>query len=373
MNKASRYILRALGLAAAVILSAACEWRELDYDYIDTARFKLIFDWSKSSLNVGGKAVSGAIKPGDPINGRTAVFFPADGGAPILKMSHSDTMSVNLLVGDYYAAFFNETYDDFDNISFTGTGSFEQLQAVLKEDSKSSAKAVKSIFREPDILSVETLVPFTVTEDMVKYTRAMETRNTKMLSNVMGVQQMKKVAESMTVTVTPQDVVYPVEVDVVVHGMDNITSAGVYITGFAGGFDFSEGKASRDAVTHKVNLSEKVFEPGSDKDGLMKGYFTSFGLRGQDGAGALTDYSIEFRASLIDGTVFSETRSINDLITQLKEDGHLYIQVYVGADVGGGGADPPIIIPDVEPVGGDDGMWHVNVGDWDEVVVPIGL
>ena len=108
----TRFISRAVVLACAALLSVACQFRDLDYDYIDTAKFTLIFDWSQSSLKGSGIKTSavtpGAVKPGDVINGRTAAFYPMNGGDPVIKMSHSDTISVNLLVGQYRAVFFNE-------------------------------------------------------------------------------------------------------------------------------------------------------------------------------------------------------------------------------------------------------------------------
>ena len=372
----TRFISRAVVLACAALLSVACQFRDLDYDYIDTAKFTLIFDWSQSSLKGSGIKTSavtpGAVKPGDVINGRTAAFYPMNGGDPVIKMSHSDTISVNLLVGQYRAVFFNETFEDFDNIKFAGISTFEGLEAVLKEDAASSAKAVNRIAREPDILAVETMIPFEVTEEMVLYTRAMETRSTKALTETMGIQTLRRVEEAMTVTVRPRDVVYPVTVDVVVHGMDDIVSAGAYITGFSGGFDFSAGKPSNSSVTHKVTFTERIYDSGSTSDGIMVGYFNTFGLRPEDGA-ELSNYTFEFRAALINGEIYTETRNIDKLISEITEDGHLTILIHIGQDVGGGGTDPPIEIPDVEPVGGDDGMWHVDVGDWDEVVVPIDI
>lgn len=364
-----RSISLALAIVVTALMSVACQWRDLDYDYIDTAKVSLYFDWSESSLNgesgTSKTETSGLVKPGDIINGRTAVFFPMDGGAPVIKMSHRDTMTVNLLVGQYMAAFFNETYDDFDNIAFSGISSFEELQAVLKEDVASSARALYSIAREPDLLAVETMVPFEVTEDMVRYTRAMEEpQGPKSLAGTFSLKAIKMVEESMNVTVRPHDVVYPVVVEVAVSGMDNIVSAGTYISGFAGGFDFSESKPVDWSVTHKVSFSDKSFFPGSDKDGIMEGDFMTFGYRGGRNTG-LENYDLEFRAALVNGEVFTETRSINDLITEVTEDGRKIIKITIGGD-------NPIVVPDVEPVGGDDGMWHVDVGDWDEIEIPVG-
>ena len=357
MNR--RLIIRLLLLAAAALSAAACYWRDLDYEYIDTAQITIIYDWSESGLAT--KAQSASVLPGDAINGRTAAFYPMDGSAPVIKLSHSDTVTVNLLVGQYKAVFFNETFDDFDAIYFEGINTFEQLEARLKHD---------QVAREPDILAIDMMVPFEITEDMVRYTRDFESKKSKG-DLTKGKDGSADIEDRMTVKVTPHSVVYPVTVDVTIYGLDNIAATGAYISGFAGGYDFSTRRPSGEAVTHKLTFTKRTFFEGSDSNGKLEGRFQSFGLRQQNGH--LSGYTLKFRAILTDGSVFEETRSIDELITEITADGHLAIKVSIGADIGGGGSDPPIVIPDVDPIGGDDGMWHVDVGDWEEVTVPIEI
>ena len=365
MNR--RLTIRLLLLAVTVLSAAACHWRELDYDYIDTAQITIIYDWSESGLNT--KAAEAAVRPGDAINGRTAVFYPMDGGLPIIKLSHRDTVTVNLNVGQYRAVFFNETFEDFDGIRFDGTDSFDDLKARLKQDRVTRTKGDVDVAREPDMLAIDMMVPFEVTEEMVNFTRAMESRKSKGQGGNLSKSELLMMEDAMTVTVIPRSVVLPVKVDVVVLGIDDIVSAGAYITGFAGGYDFSSRRASEDAVTHRLTFSERSFFDGSDKNGTLKGEFQSFGLRKQDGR--RSGYKFEFRAILSDGSAFEETRDIDELITEASEDGHLVIRIHIGTDTESGGTNPPIVIPDVEPVGGDEGMWKVDVGGWEEVTVPV--
>ena len=370
-----------IGLLGVVLAAVSCDWRELDYDYINTAKFTLIFKWDQSSLgDNSSKAVVDMVKPGDPINGRTAVFFPVDGSAPIIKMSHSDTMTVNLPVQEYNAVFFNETYDDFDNIRFSGTGSFETLLASAKEDAVTSTRSFSSIAREPDMLAVQAIVPFRVTEEMVFYTRAVEERGTKAASDYMGLADFNRVEEQMTIIVHPHDVVYPLIVSVTVEGLNNVVSAGAYITGFAGGFDFSKidydiigfpfciGSADTTSVTHRVNFDNNTLLDGSTRKGTLEGHINTFGPRIP---WACSGYTLEFRALLIDGTIFTATRDVSGNMYDISENGQRHYMVYAG--VGSEGSqNPPIIIPDVEPVA-EGGGWQINVGDWDEIVVPVGM
>lgn len=368
---------RILILLVTVMTAVACEWRELDYEYIDTAKLTIIYDWSESGLVTKNDRT--AVYTGDKINGRTAAFFPIAGGTPVIKYSHSDTVTVNLLVGEYRAVFFNETFEDFDNIRFEGINSFEDLEALAKEDIVATTRAGSTIARQPDILAVDMMIPFEVTEDMVRYTRALETKKTK---GQLDSKASKAMEEAMTVIAKPKSVVYKVVLDIVVDGKKSIASSGAYVSGFAGGFDFSEGHANDISVTHKVNFTDVAECATGEGDAILSATFQCFGYR-NGSSSPLSGYTLDFRASLINGEVFQTSRNLDDHIRTVVEDGHIVIHINIGDGSGGGGGggddpdDPesgnkPIVIPDVQPVGGE-GMWKVNVGDWDEVVIPIGL
>lgn len=341
MNKSLS--VKLLLMAVTAFSAASCQWRELDYDFIDTAGITVVYHWGESGLRT--RSQYAPVNPGDVINGRTAAFYPSDGRAPVIRMSHSDTVSVNLPVGQYEAVFFNETFDDFDNIRFSGTDCFETLEALAKEDVTASTRAGSTIARQPDILAVETMAPLEVTDDVVRHMRIIGT--------------------------TPRSVVYKVILEVKVQGLDDIVSAGGYVSGFAGGYDFSEGCPTSVPVSHKVTFTDKSFTRGSEKDGTLTTEFQCFGYRG--GASLdLSGYTFDFRAVLVNGETCQEKRAIDNLIAGTVEDGSLILHITIGSGLGGSDTDGPIVIPDVEPVAGE-GMWHVLVGDWDEVVIPIGL
>lgn len=368
---------RILILLVTVMTAAACEWRELDYEYIDTAKLTIIYDWSESGLVTKNDRT--AVYTGDKINGRTAAFFPIAGGTPVIKYSHSDTVTVNLLVGEYRAVFFNETFEDFDNIRFEGINSFEDLEALAKEDIVATTRAGSTIARQPDILAVDMMIPFEVTEDMVRYTRALETKKTK---GQLDSKASKAMEEAMTVIAKPKSVVYKVVLDIVVDGKKSIASSGAYVSGFAGGFDFSEGHANDISVTHKVNFTDVAECATGEGDAILSATFQCFGYR-NGSSSPLSGYTLDFRASLINGEVFQTSRSLDDHIRTSVEDGHIVIHINIGDGSGGGGGggddpdDPesgnkPIVIPDVQPVDSGGG-WQINVGDWDEIIIPIDM
>lgn len=362
-------------LLAVAVSAVSCQWRDLDYEFIDTARITIIYNWEQSGLRT--KANNAAVNQGDFINGRTAAFYPMNGGDPVIKMSHSDTVTVNLLVGQYAAVFFNETFDDFDNIRFTGTESFDLLEAWAKDDIVATTRANSTIARQPDILAVESMVPFEVTEDMVRYTRIVETRKSKGTKNgeFKSDDDWRSVEEAMTVETRPRSVVKKVVIDVNVEGLDNVAVAGGYVSGFAGGYDFSLGRQNSTSVSHKITFTDQEFLPDSDTDGVLRSEFQCFGYR--DGISVnLSGYTFDFRAVLVNGEVYQEQRDIDELITEVEEDGSIVLHITIGTHKGGTGSgddeDAPIKVPEVERVGGD-GMWLVNVGDWDEIVVPIDM
>ena len=295
-------------LAAALLLCCqACHWRGLDYDYSYFAEFDVVFDWSDSELAES--------RP----DGRTAAFYPVGEGAPVVRMSNSDTLRVKLEAGDYNAVFFNETFDDFDYICFDGRGAFSGLTARMKDGATRLGD---------DALCVETIRSFAVGDNLPR-----------------------------VIVVRPEDVLSTVDLRVNVAGGEYIASAGAYVCGLAGGYEFSSGSAVGSAV-YKCGLTEGGL--ADDGVGSWSGEFRSFGL--PEGF-TEQDCEVVFRAVLADGSAFEALR---------KPD-----KIAVGRDAGGGSVisievTEPINIEAIPNVGGDGG-WMVDIGGWDEENVPVGL
>lgn len=347
-------------MAVLVLLISGCQLRPLDYDYIDTAEVNIITSWEHSGLT-------------QHPNGQTAMFFPQSGGTPIVKLSHSDTVTVNLELGTYDVIVINETFEDFDYIEFVSRNSFRDIAAVL-----STSQIVRTgyeVYEEPDMLASAVLTNFEVTESMVALTRDITRARTKTKSSTKTTTK-ADANESMTRTlmptltwhVEPTPLVYDVNVRVKVSGLDKVYSSGSFITGFSYGVYLCDGSPLTESVTHKLTYTERVYESGSDSEGYLMGHFRSFGFH-DDGQSTHSDYTMDFRAVVPDGSTYSEIRSLDNSTAQSYEAYTINFSVNVGF---GTGVDSPIDIPEIAPIEGSGG-WQINVGQWQEEVIPIDM
>ena len=342
--------------ALSALILGGCEFRALDYDYIDTAEVNIIADWSLSGLTVHP-------------NGHTVMFFPQDGGGPTLRLSHGDTVSANLPLGMYDVIVFNETFDDFDCIEFTGRNSFNDIAAVC-----SRSELVRSgyrVFEEPDLLASAVINDFEVTEGMVNETRAITRARTAARKAGTRADAGGQLSRQLTWTVRPTPLVHTVRVRVAVHGLDRVSSTGAYISGFSQGVYLATGIPMDAAVTHKLTFTGRHFDDGSATRGWLDGSFHSFGLAGS-GESDTADCGIDFRAVLPDGSTFQDIRSLKGRIRENQTEFKVSFEIDVGFD--DSHQDGPVVIPDVEPPDPpDSGGWQVQVGDWDEEVIPISM
>lgn len=345
-------------LALSALLLSGCELRVIDYDYIDTAEVNIITDWSHSGLTAHP-------------NGHTVIFFPQDGSAPTTKLSHSDSITVNLPLGMYDVIVFNETFEDFDYITFINRTSFHDIAAIC--GSSDIVRSGYEVFDEPDLLASATIPGFEVTEHMVSQTRAITRTRTKTKTKTKTKSDVTDdelyFSPGLTWTVQPTPLVYEVNVKVSVTGLDKVNSSGSFITGFSYGVYLWDGTPLSTSVTHKLTYTERTFNPGSTTDGELVGHFYSFGLH--DSYSTIhSGYMMDFRAVLPDGSTYSVIRSLNDQVRESEQEYTVNFEIDVGF---GGGADPPIEIPDVEPPPDESGGWQVSVGEWAEEVIQIDM
>lgn len=341
MKNIKIHILLLISIMALMVSS--CHYRELDYGSPDpkTATVKLVFDWSDTEMESSS------------INGRTVAIYPVNGDSPIIKISHSDTIRVTLPIGEYRVSCMNETFTDFDDIYFEGTDAFETIAAVLKKEESLRTGLDSKISYEPDMFAVKNFVPFTVTEEMAKNSAVAYTKAEQV--------------DAMTVIVKPQPVVYKVKVVARVKGINNITSAGTYITGFADNFRICDNAPGPEIATHMMTFTERKFDDGSTTEGTLTGSFMSFGYH-RSSTGKLEGYKMSFRAALTNGKIFEETRVINGQIKDYIVDGVLQISIDLGGDTTG--ENVPFDIPDV-PGGDESEGWQVKVNEWQTEVIPV--
>lgn len=328
-----------------LVFSTSCYRRDLDMDYIDGAEVSVVLDWSKAQINP---------------DGATVLFYPEDGSTPISKISHSDTLVVWLQAGVYSVIAFNETMEDFDNISFRNTDRFATIEAYVQEEGTNKATG-DVIYADPDILASAVEGEFSVTRDMVEETRTRTKTKTKTKATSLPL------SPSLTVYMYPERVVYPAVVDAYVQGANNISSAGAYVTGFTESVFLATRTTSIYSTVQKCTFSSLVYDEGSTRNAHLVGTFNCFGLREQEDEQDISGYTLDFRSTLVDGSLFEKSIVIDKNISTVNVELGIEILVQVGEMAPGN--NEPIIIPDVTGSGG----WQVEVGNWEDVIVPIEL
>lgn len=343
-----------LTLTLLVILSVltGCTRRPLDIEYIDSAELTVILDWSKAELNP---------------DGATIMIYPAQNSSlssPIQKLSHEDTVTVSLPLGFYSIIAINETFEDFDNIKFRNTDQFEAIEAFVEEEGANKAGNILSA--NPDILASASLGDFEVTATMIEETRSKTKTKTKTKTKAEE-KALIDAFPSLKLVLQPQRVVYPAVVTAYVEGMNRISSAGAYVTGFTEGVFLATNRTSIYSTTQMFTFTERTFYDGSSENGYLRGTFNCFGLRERADNEDISGYTISFRSVLIDGNPFQLDRDVSHNISEVEIEVGIQIQISLGANQTA--EDTPIVIPQVE----GSGAWDVNVGEWEDVIIPIEL
>lgn len=334
-------------LAALVLLSVltGCTRRPLDMEYIDHADVTVILDWTKADINP---------------DGATIIFYPADSSTPTIKLSNEDTVTVSLQLGFYSIIAINETFEDFDYIKFRNTDQFGAIEAYVEEEGAIKAGTILSA--NPDILASASMGEFEVTANMIEETRSKTKTKTKTKATE---SELIDAYPSLKLVLQPQRVVYPAVVTAYVDGMNRLSSAGAYVTGFTEGIFLATNRTSIYSTTQKFTFTERKFYDGSSENGYLRGYFNCFGLRERADGEDINGYTLNFRSILIDGSSFDLDKDISHNISEVEIEIGIQIQIALGA-----GDDPvnqPIVIPEVE----GSGAWDVKVGEWEEIIVPI--
>lgn len=105
-------------VAVLALLGTACDHKELCYDHRHTT-VRVEFDWAEA--------------PGAAPVGMCVLFYPAGGGAPVVKeFAGRDGGSVDISDGVYDVVCYNT---DASDVSYRGTESLDAMEACLRESS----------------------------------------------------------------------------------------------------------------------------------------------------------------------------------------------------------------------------------------------
>lgn len=308
LNRGQWYLSRCFLVALLAVLLSACERRELTYPH--ESEITITADWSKAGLSEH-----------EAQYGATAVFYPAEGGAPVtVLMGDRDRKTARLKKGRYHVVLFNRSFDDFGSIAFRGMEGHHTLEAYAKNAQNRGVDSGKVATDSPDELAAACVENFEVD------------------------------GRSCRLDFTPRKLTREITATINIKGLNNIRTATCTLGGVSESVFVASGMPSEQTMMQQFELGNPVYLPGSQTEGTLSATFSVFGFD-ED-----ITHDVQFKALLVDGkTEFSE--ELKDMKVNVKEDGeglvHITIEVACKETV-----------PSVRPEGSS-GM-DADVDGWDE-------
>ncbi len=367
---------RALLIMLTTLAFISCERRELTYGYQPTVEVVINADWSNMTTTPTGMSLY--------------FWDEAEGNLEKLVETNSvNSTSVELSAGVYNILVFNLTPDEYGSVSFEGMDSFETAEVIAQttKSSWASSKSDEMLITEPEQIAAATYLSFEVTEEAIRESVELKSKGTKA----------EEIAPYATLSLTPKVIVKSTRVRVRITGIYNHHSARATLYGMATGYNFSEQKSHSTMATHV--LESWTPTEYSYSEGEIATYFTSFGLPEQgtttraealDMTRSITrarsDWSdwegrMDIDILLVDqSTIINESIPLCDKLTvgsstdskgeddeqtDLNANIDINIDSGFGTDLDNDADDEPIVLPDVEPVGGSSSGFDATVDPWD--------
>lgn len=285
---------------------ASCQRRELTY-YTES-EISVTADWSHAGQEEKSRY------------GATLIFYPQDGGTPIVALMGDRTAStLQLPTGSYDALLFNRSFDDFGTIAFRGQDKLRTLEAyALQTETRNQTRVITAA---PGKLASAVMHGFEVKESTGSLHLAPKplTRTVKMELHIEGIQNLKQATCRLS----------GVPLSVLLH-------------------DGSTDNAERGMQEFEVQDIKP--DEGSETQGTLIGTFQLFGMPAQEEA------QINLKALLKDNKTVVE-RQVENFEIRQDTDGNGVIILHIEADV----TTP---LPDVTPSEGSG--FDADVEQWGE-------
>ncbi len=280
--------MRRLALYIIAILSTlACERRELEESFDDTAKIPVSIDWSLTDL--------------DPTTDtenlyRASVYLFANSGTPFdgasykeYKLSNATYDEISVPMGEYSVVIFNNSTSEFSsNVDFRGKESYNDFEYYAKDDETRTQTTDESYKLEPDILAAWRTESFTVTSDMVLLSRG--------VSSTQSTYDATKAEGDLTqlTEVQPERLSQSVIVRVYATNINSAASAAGKMIGMSHSVKMASGSSSEEGASQSFAFESRVYDEGSTKNGYVEATFESLGMIDQvDG-----EYYVEVRFTL---------------------------------------------------------------------------
>lgn len=342
-------MLHIAAVLAAVLCLASCKRDHLYYSSTNTASVRLDVDWSEAGLTPNGLTVYAYKEDGSLYRRFDPISTPQQG-------------FISLPQGKYTLVLMNDTPEEFaGNIEFVGMDRLDQARAMgVRDEAKTTklqtrlnTKAGEEQFCivEPDPLAVAIIKNVNVTADMIDY---FHDKPEKMVDE----------DSPLVLEAVPDNVTYTINVKAHVKGLQYAKGMTMsFFRGAAAGYCMGLGQTTEESASHGFILNNRTFDPGSTTNGTITATFNSFGLPGMSGSQvekSIKKY-LDINFVLINGESHPLTFDVTD---EIKIDISLDLQLTLNLDL-------EIELPEV--VGGDDGAFSTDVGDWGDITFNIDM
>ena len=322
MKKKTLWIILLLGVS--VQLFTACERRPLEDDFAEMALIPVKIDWSKSGIAVTSPGGNGLVH-------RVSLrFFPKDGSRPFDRYLESNVIEgeIEVPVGSYDVVVYNEAIDDIyweDVIYFTDANNYNSFAANITAANLNDYPRYKmlpdeELIVEPLRLASWSIENFTVTKDMVTYSRS-RNRSSITLRDTHYDELTRVVMRPLTYTVT------------ISASIENLCSAHQIQTGvrgFAKKVYMASAQTEQLPATHIVTLNGRIWDDVAQRNGRTSSSFLSFGRLPQS-----SQYWVNLDVLLITGASYTPPQpllfNVTDQVGQTS--GNLHYEVEINIDL----------------------------------------
>ncbi len=368
-----------LYLLSIALVMLSCQRRELTYNYNPTCEVAFEVDWSNMNSAPTGMSI---------------YCFPESGGSPtVVQTNNISSASANLAAGVYNILIFNQIPSEYGGVEFVGLESFEtaEIKAVTTTSKWAVSKAEADLVSDPEDVAAATYLDFEVSAEDVRTTIELKSKTKS------------DIPPLATLSFVPKVVTKTTRVRIRLSAIYNHLSTRATLYGMSTGYHFANQQSHTEEVTHVLESWD--LDTYDYNEGEIWTYFTCFGLpelttttRSESAA----DYSrssdldawtrayedwdgqLDIEILLVDNsTIVSETIMLADKIvtsssssvgtkddsdTDVDLDADLDMDINVDINIASGFGedddDDPIVLPDVEPVGGSSSGFDAYVDDW---------
>ncbi len=347
-------IFYTLSRVLLLLCFVSCTHDELCYHHPHDARVRMDVDWSKFVEETP--------------TGMTVMVYPQDGGKALTQHTNTTSHAIFALpVGTYHSIVYNQSPSEYGSLSFRGMDKLETAEVYANPtDSRwytSRGDEDGRVVTEPEWVGTDWVKDMTVTPEMVEKTGE---DNLAQFSISRG-----RADNSFLIgSLTPQNIVYTINVKVHIDGIYNLRSARASLTGLAEGYWLGKGKATTSKVTQLLEDWKMTIDPVDPTKGIIETKITCFGL--PDGhQGTAEENELVLSLLLVDNKTILDFPFYvgDDFEAHLEEDVQLQLKLALNLEL-----TITTPLPDVKPEGSGDGGFNAKVDDWgDEENIDINM